>query len=607
MKKKIGIVLAILTLPLVIAAAVAFADDNDTWGPEQKKKYEEYLKKREEEKAKREVGEGDLPDDLEAYKKVQEAEKKKKEEEKKKQEAGEPDDFASPGTQKKKLGEGHLTAYDYAVKFPEERLKHVEEDLGYSIRYNDYYPSQYSLELVLDDTYFWEIVDSASNTGHFFIHQIINSMWQALVVFDFQVISVVENGFSTDIVDVFADAVGSVVQKIAGFDGDGIGSNGIWGEMITFMIVLAGAWAAYMLIVKRASTRAASGLGSTLLVLILALALFGNASGVMKYLNEISSGLSQEVLGVGVDLTPKSEARILEEERQLQKGITPAEPRETPKEAISFKMADRLYEMLIYEPYILLQYGKPPQEITQERADEILRHKVASKERMKAVRKEVNEENTHMMTTAGTFERFTVVSLLWITHLILGICFLIIAAAILFFQLLFIILTLFAPFALLMAIIPSWTYVAINWFKRWVGAILMKLVLSVFLSILLTISQVLYSTVPSSDYGYIWTITVQLILVIGVIWKRKDILDILRAPVRSVDNIPGERGGVGMVTNQLRRGYYMTRRLSRRGSGGNHPGSGREGSSRGNRQGRTRRRSGTSSQPPQQAANQQTS
>ncbi|SGO61317.1 TrbL/VirB6 plasmid conjugal transfer protein [Mycobacterium tuberculosis] len=581
MKKKIGIVLAVLMLPLVIAAAVAFADDNDTWGPEQKKKYEEYLKKQEEEKAKRKVGEGDMPDDLEAYKKVQEAEKKKKEEEKKKKEAGEPDDFYSPGMQKKKLGEGHLTAYDYAVKFPEERLKHVEEDLHYPIRYNDYYPSQYSLELMLDEAYFWEIVDSASNTGHFFIHQIINSMWQFLVVWDFQVISVVENGFSSDIVDAFADTVGSAVQQIAGFNGDGIGEKGLWGQMVTFMIVLAGAWAAYMLMIKRASTRAASGLGSTLLILVLALALFGNASGVMKYLNEISTGLSQEVLGIGVDLTPKSETRILEEERQLQRGITPTEPREIPKEAISFKMADRLYDMLIYEPYILLQYGKPPEEITQARAAEILKHKVMSDKRRKAVEKEVSEQNPygepiHMMTTAGTFERLTMVILLWITHLILGICLLVIAAAILFFQLLFIILTLFAPFALLMALVPSWTYVAINWFKRWVGAILMKLILSVFLSIILTISQVLYNTVPSSDYGYIWTITLQLILVIGVIWKRKDIFDILRAPVRnSVDAIPGERGGIRTVTNHASRVYYTARRMSRRGGGGNHHGSNR--------------------------------
>ncbi|PTM52180.1 CD3337/EF1877 family mobilome membrane protein [Desmospora activa] len=579
MKKKILILLAILATPLVLSFTVAAIASDDFWGDDDDgKRTEEYRKKQEEEELKRRVGEGDMPNDLDAYNELQEKEKEKKEEKEAEAAKGEPDDFVSPAMQQqlRELGDGQLTAYDYMIYFPEERLEYVEETLNYPILYNDYYPSQYSLELILDDTYWWELKDTASNTGHFFFHQWVNTLWQYLVVFNFQVISYVENAFANDIVDSLANVVGASVQEIAGFSNGSIGDSGLWGELFTFFIVLAGAWAAYMFMIKRATTKAASGLGLTILVMVLALALFSNASGVMKYPNDISSGLSQEILGIGINLVPNSEQQIYEAEQRALRGIESEEEKEIPKEAVSFLIADRLYYLLIYEPYLLLQYGKTSSDITWSRSSAILQHKVMSEQRADAVKKEVSKDNpyddepTYMMTTAGTFERLAVVILLWTTHIILGISLLIMAGAILFYQLLFIILTLFAPIALLLALIPAWTYVAMNWFQKWVGAILMKLILSVFLTIILAISQVLYNTTPPSEYGYIWTITLQLLLVIGVLWKRKDIFNILRAPIRGIEQFPGENRGAGGViraaTRYVERGYRYTKGRGRQDS-----------------------------------------
>src|SRR5690606_34001579 len=157
-------------------------------------------------------------------------------------------------------------------------------------------------------------------------------------------------------------------------------------------------------------------------------------------------------------------------------------------------IADRLYKLLIYEPYLMLQYGKTSKDIDKARADAILKHKVGSEARAEAVKEEVEKYNNHMMTTSGTFERFSIVLLLWITHIIFGVCLLVIAGAVILFQMLFVILSLFAPFALLLALMPAWNYVAVNWFKRWIGALAMKLVVSIFLSLILAVSQVLYQT-----------------------------------------------------------------------------------------------------------------
>lgn len=441
----------------------------------------------------------------------------------------------------KPMGDGYYTANDLAIHFPEERLKRVEKS-GYPIAYNDYYPSQYTLELVLDDAYWWELGDQAANTGHYFAHQVINALWQNLLVFNFGAINFVENAYSLDIVDSFATAIGKAVKYIAGFSSNGLGDEGLWGELGVVMIALAGAWAAYMFMVKRAATRAGAGLIWTIVVMVLAFAYFANASKVMRYVNDVSSELSSEVLTIGLDMTP-DQPMTLEEEVKSLKGIEDP-PREYPEEAASFVIADRLYKLLIYEPYLMLQYGKTSKDIDKARADAILKHKVGSEARAEAVKEEVEKYNNHMMTTSGTFERFSIVLLLWITHIIFGVCLLVIAGAVILFQMLFVILSLFAPFALLLALMPAWNYVAVNWFKRWIGALAMKLVVSIFLSLILAVSQVLYQTARPEEYGYAMTITLQLILVIGIIWQRKYLLNVLKAPLRGLEqSIPGEAPG----------------------------------------------------------------
>src|SRR5690606_298288 len=106
-----------------------------------------------------------------------------------------------------------------------------------------------------------------------------------------------------------------------------------------------------------------------------------------------------------------------------------------------------------------------------------------------------------------------------------------IAGAILVYQFLFIIFALYAPFAFLMALYPTWSQVATNWFKKFVGYQLTKLLLGIFLSVLVTLSQFLYDMAPPEKAGYIWTITMQLILVVGIIWKRKELFSVLSTPL----------------------------------------------------------------------------
>ena len=142
-------------------------------------------------------------------------------------------------------------------------------------------------------------------------------------------------------------------------------------------------------------------------------------------------------------------------------------------------------------------------------------------------------------------------------------CVLVVSGAILVYQMVFMILSLFAPFALLLALMPAWNFVAINWFKRWIGALAMKLVVSIFLSVLLAVSQVLYEAARPEEYGYVMTIVLQLILIIGVIWQRKNLTSILKAPMQALDqSIPGEApGSIRQGARRVVQTAYRIKRL----------------------------------------------
>lgn len=434
--------------------------------------------------------------------------------------------------------------FDSLIQFPNDRVKAAEQK-GYDVQFTKYKPSRYYLEIQFPNRDGWDINDNFYDSGYALIHSfIINSTWQLLLIWDFIVIMAVENGFSLDIVNLFADKVDAIIQKFVGFNGLEVGNTGIWGNFLTFMIMLAGAWIAYKGLYKRDTTSAWSGIISTIFILMASLAFFNNASGVMHYLNNISSGISQEIMGIGLDVDMVSKNQTNPNATQdiqlsrLQQRQADTNRQYSPQVA-SFVVADKLYDMLIYQPYLMLQYGETSADpkLTTERISQILDNKPGSSARVEAVNEErmgnpaLGIPPNVMVTSLGVFQRLSLLGLLVISHLILGSVFLFIAGAILVYQFIFVIFALFSPFALLMALYPAWSGIAMDWTKKFIGFQILKVIVGVLLSMVLTLSQFLYQLTPPQDVGYAWTIIMQLVLTVGIIWKRKELINIVNSSV----------------------------------------------------------------------------
>lgn len=433
---------------------------------------------------------------------------------------------------------------DLSIIFPKERVKQAK-DKGYDVKYSQYKPSRYTLEYIPKNPNFYDISGQLTVQKNSILHDFNNLFWQVLLVWDFTVITALENSFSLDIVNWFADAVERAIQQLAGFNGQNFDGKGIWGNFLLLFIICGGAYIAYLGMIQKKTTNALNAMVKSLVILILAMAFFANSGSVMRYLNDLSSGLSEELMGVGFELNDS-----------MNEGV------KYSNDVASFVVADKIYQMMIYQPYLMLQYGKTNEDkvLTKERILKLLKARPDSAERKEVLK---GESNNVMMSDTGVSQRVVLLCLLGISHCILGFVFFIIAGAMLVYQFLFVIFALYAPFALLMALYPTWSEVAMNWLKKFVGFQLTKLLLGIFLSVLVTMSQFLYGMAPPEKAGYIWTIAMQLILVLGIIWKRKELFSILSTPMKASadgsirDLVKKLDGYLGNTSQRIRK--YTTR------------------------------------------------
>lgn len=440
--------------------------------------------------------------------------------------------------------DGYELLSDISIFFPDERINKAK-NYGYDVKYSKYKPSRYYLEYIPEENSVFDVTGQLQNKGNSILHGFNNLLWQTLLVWDFTVITAIESSFSLDIVNWFADAVERAIQQLAGFNGRNFDGKGIWGNFLLFFIICGGAYIAYLGMIQKKTTDALSAMIKSLVILILAMAFFANSGSIMRYLNDLSSGLSEELMGVGLDLNSTVTNSV-----------------KYPDEVASFVVADKIYHMMVYQPYLMLQYGKTKedQSLTKERINSLLAAKVGGEARKNVLK---NEKNNPMMKDIGINQRLSLIILLGISHGVLGFVFFIIAGAMLVYQFLFVIFALYAPFAFLMALYPTWSGTAMNWLKKFVGFQLTKLLLGIFLSVLVTMSQFLYGMAPPEKAGYIWTIAMQLILVLGIIWKRKELFSILSTPMNASadgsirDLVKKLDGYLGNTTQRIRK--YTTR------------------------------------------------
>ncbi|MEJ9255646.1 CD3337/EF1877 family mobilome membrane protein [Bacillus wiedmannii] len=382
------------------------------------------------------------------------------------------------------------------------------------LKYEEYPPSSYGIDVYTpeggfgESLKFWKWKDNIKEQIVATIFILISIGWSVNLAISSFVTSMVGQSMSLNIVADVGDKLGDVISKAAGFNGSW--GNGIYSELIGLMLALLACWVIWVGFVQRRQSEMLGGLLKALGILVFTLAFFANSSYIIKGLNTFSEQVNKTVLDSTQSISGASEG--------YSSGVD--------------SITDLTHTLLIKQPYTLLQFGTTDmKKIGDERIKKMLTT-TDPEERKALLKDEVEVQKNQTLSLDATFERGALVLLLGVINLplwiVLGLC----SMAMLFYQLMFIIVALMSPVMLLMALVPAWTGTAKRFLAELFRTLLMKVAIGFLVTLMFWISSILFSA--TDKYGYLVVATLQILSFLGVWLYRKTIFDAITTVPASV-------------------------------------------------------------------------
>ncbi|WP_146737746.1 CD3337/EF1877 family mobilome membrane protein [Bacillus tropicus] len=406
------------------------------------------------------------------------------------------------------------------------------------LKYEEYPPSSYGIDVYTpeggfgESLKFWKWKDNIKEQIVATIFILISIGWSVNLAISSFVTSMVGQSMSLNIVADVGDKLGDVISKAAGFNGSW--GNGIYSELIGLMLALLACWVIWVGFVQRRQSEMLGGLLKALGILVFTLAFFANSSYIIKGLNTFSEQVNKTVLDSTQSISGASEG--------YSSGVD--------------SITDLTHTLLIKQPYTLLQFGTTDmKKIGDERIKKMLTT-TDPDERKNLLKEEVEVQKNQTLSLDATFERGALVLLLGAINLplwiVLGLC----SMAMLFYQLMFIIVALMSPVMLLMALVPAWTGTAKKFLSELFRTLLMKVAIGFLVTLMFWVSSILFSA--TDKYGYLVVAALQVLSFLGVWLYRKTIFD-------AITTVPASAGAARAsdAMSNIRQKYRDVRRGSK--------------------------------------------
>ena len=407
------------------------------------------------------------------------------------------------------------------------------------LKFEEHPPSSYGIDIYTpeggfgESLKFWRWGDKVKEQMVAVLFSLISIGWTLNLAVSTFVTSMVGQSMSLNIVADVGDKLGDVISKAAGFNGSW-GSGGIYSELIGLMLALLACWVIWVGFVERRQSEMLGGLLKALGILVFTLGFFANSSYIIKGLNNFSEQTNKTVLDATQSIAGTKEG--------YSSGVD--------------SITDLTHTLLIKQPYTLLQFGTTDmKKISDERIKKMLTT-TKTDERQKLLEHEVKDENNKILELDATFERGALVLLLFVINGPLWVVLCLCSMAMLFYQLMFIIVALMSPVMLLMALVPAWAGTAKRFLAELFRTLLMKVAIGFLLTLMFWVSSILYSA--TDKYGYLVVAALQVLSFLGVWLYRKTIFD-------AITTVPASAGAARAsdAMSNIRQKYRDVRRGSK--------------------------------------------
>ncbi|KAB3535640.1 MFS transporter [Alkaliphilus pronyensis] len=344
---------------------------------------------------------------------------------------------------------------------------------------NNYYLDMKDMGMVESTMTFGDEINAGANT-----------LFNAQKGLAHLLITVVYYSFEIDLYKIFSGIIEAVIgeMKIALFD-----------ELSLIAIVVLGFY--YLVkIIGDQKTQIWVAIIQTVIITALALAFFNSPTELLKGVDDISKDLSRSVLSGTYKATNQGN---------------------TPESAV-MAAANDMWMMFVHKPWQVLQFGDV--DIAEKEEDKILSLPPMSEERQEIIN--TLAENDILFTPVWGGRRLSFIILYFIPMLVMGIIIGIIALLILGYQFITIFYVMMGVFVFIMALIPFiGPKIITSWGSKVLAAGFIKVIISFVLAVIFALNSALFNL--TGDYGWFVVLLLQILIMVVIVWKRKDFFEII--------------------------------------------------------------------------------
>ncbi|TMN20938.1 CD3337/EF1877 family mobilome membrane protein [Lentibacillus cibarius] len=408
---------------------------------------------------------------------------------------------------------------------------------------------------VTDKFWFLDMKDKAGQKMNEFFNYLVNIAFDMNILMTNFMISSLDFAYSFDFINLIIEKLDSIMQKITGITGIGnFSSNGIFGNLAKFVALFTVIYAIFLMVWKRSMFSSLGTILQTVLALTIALLLFTNYSTFLSGLNQVTTEASTLVLAGNLNEQGQNGAQEVEN----------AGPTNLDEESLKLEMKNNLWTLFVDRPFMYMMYGETnlnnladSKDKAINRVNNLLKAKPNSEERYDAIATETKDWNNNNLFYDNISKRLSFTPMYLTINGITSLPVYFLALALLLFQFWFMLIAIFAPFALLFGAMPGQFNVVKRYFIELGLPLVLKIVVAFSALIIFAISELLYqadftATQSGNPFmGYIAAALIHFVLFMLLFFLRKRIKNIFAAGSQGVQEI---RDGMGDFNNPLKKG-----------------------------------------------------
>ena len=382
----------------------------------------------------------------------------------------------------------------------------VDDTVDAAHEYSRYPLENYQLDFYVEngwDWLPWNWIDGIGKQVMYGLYCITNFLWTINLYISNGSGYLVQEAYGLDFISDAADEIGRNIQSIAGISPSGLSSDGFYAGFLLLIILIVGAYVAYVGLIKRETTKAVRAVMNMVLIFVLSGALIAYAPDCVKRLNEFSEDVSTVSLDVGT--------KIVLPDADNSNGDSIA------------LIRDSLFSIQVRQPWLLLQFGDTDTE--EDRVGSLLAASPSEnngEDRENIVKTEIEDNGNTNLTVTKTVNRLGTVIFLLLFNIGISIFVFLLTGMMIFSQVLFIIYAMFLPVSFVLSMVPTFEGSSRRAVIKLFNTILARAGITLVITIAFTISTMLYRI--SSGYPFFIIAFLQVVVFAGIYFKLGDLL-----------------------------------------------------------------------------------